>query len=316
MTLQNHYTSPISPAIEGEMETGCHAGSTPPPKLSDRMFRQFSEYITQELGIKMPPTKKTMLQGRLQKRLRILGFHSFEDYAGYVFGPEGKATEESVVLMDLVTTNKTDFFREPRHFDYLIDTAVPALINAKGAGMRRKLLVWSAGCSTGAEPYTLAMVLSDFADTMDGFDFSILATDISTKVLEKAQKAVYREHEAEPVPLELKRRHLLKSRDRSARLVRVAPALRDKVRFRRLNFMEEDFGIEQPADIIFCRNVIIYFDQKTQERVLTRICRHLKPGGFLFMGHSETLHGLNLPLVQETTAIYKRKADNSTVRNN
>lgn len=311
MTLQNHGASSISTAIEGDIETA----SSSPPILSDGTFHCFSEYITAKLGIKMPITKKTMLQGRLQKRLRILGLNSFEDYAQYVFGPEGQAKKESVNLLDLVTTNKTDFFREPRHFDYMINTAVPELIRARGAGIRKKLQVWSAGCSTGAEPYTLAMVLSDFADTVDGFDFSILATDISTQVLDKARRAVYREFEAEPVPLEMRKRHLLRSRDQSARLVRVVPGLRDKVRFRRLNFMDEDFRIEQPVDIIFCRNVIIYFDHQTQERVLLRISQHLKPGGFLFMGHSETLHGLRLPLAQATTAVYRKKADSSAMKN-
>ena len=314
MTPKSHFTSRVSTAAEWDMESESRTVSMSPPILSDRTFRHFSEYVTAELGIKMPLSKKTMLQGRLQKRLRILGLQSFEDYARYVFGPEGQATNESVILLDLVTTNKTDFFREPRHFDYLIGTAVPELIRAAGAGIRRKLQVWSAGCSTGAEPYTLAMVLSDFANTVDGFEFSILATDISTKVLDKARRAVYREYEAEPVPLEMKKRHLLRSRDRSACLVRVVPGLRDKVQFRRLNFMDEDFGIEKPVDIIFCRNVIIYFDHQTQERVLSRICRYLKPGGFLFMGHSETLHGLSLPLVQATTAIYRKKPDNPAIR--
>jgi len=281
-----------------------------PQMLSDSMFHRFSEFITAELGIKMPPSKKPMLQGRLQKRLRFLGFNSFEDYAHYVFGPEGKM-KELAHMLDLVTTNKTEFFRESRHFDYLIGTALPQLIRTTGVGLRRKLLVWSAGCSTGAEPYTLAMVLSDFASSVEGFDFSILATDISTQVLDKAQRAVYREDEVAPVPLEMKKRYLLRSKDRSARLARVVPKLRDKVQFRRLNFMEADFGIKQPADIIFCRNVIIYFDRPTQEAVLRHVCQHLKPHGFLFMGHSETLHGLRLPLSQAATTIYVRESDNT-----
>ncbi len=292
------------------LDTGTdrRALSSSPQLLSDKTFHLFSEFITAEVGIKMPLSKKTMLQGRLQKRLRLLGLNSFEDYARYVFSPEGK-DRELVHMLDLVTTNKTDFFRESTHFDYLAGVAAPELIRAAGAGVRQKLMVWSAGCSTGAEPYTLAMVLSDFADKVDRFGFSILGTDICTHALDKAVRAVYREDELAPAPLEMKKRYLLRSRDHNARLVRIVPRLRAMVQFRRLNFMESEFPIEQPADIIFCRNVIIYFDRPTQEAVLKRICGHLKPGGFLFMGHSETLHGLRLPLVQTATSIYRKKAD-------
>ncbi len=297
------------------MTTDTRTISIPPQILSDKVFHRFSEFITAELGIKMPASKKTMLQGRLQKRLRFLGLRSFEEYARYVFSPEGKENE-LVHVLDLVTTNKTDFFRESRHFDYLVATAVPELIDETGVRMRNRLTVWSAGCSTGAEPYTLAMVLGDFAENVKGFNFSILATDISTRVLEKARKAVYREDELAPVPAEMKKRYLLKSKDRSTRLVRIVPALRAAVEFQRLNFMDEDFCIEQPADIVFCRNVIIYFDRPTQEAVLRRICRYLRPGGFLFMGHSETLHGMRLPLVQATTTIYRRKPDKIAIQDN
>jgi chemotaxis protein methyltransferase CheR len=246
-----------------------------------------------------------MLEARLRKRLRALGMRSYSSYCDYIFGRQG--TEEEIVhMIDVVTTNKTDFFREPKHFEYLAGTAVPELIGTSGAGTERRLSVWSAGCSTGEEPYTLAMVLSDLADRWAGFHFLILATDISTLVLDSARNAVYEEEKIAPVPWEMKRRYLLRSRDRSRRLVRIVPALREKVKFRRLNFMDSDFGMLEPQHIIFCRNVIIYFDRPTQERLLNRFCDYLLDGGYMFMGHSETLHGLDVPLAQVAPTIYRK----------
>jgi len=270
--------------------------------LSGRDFDRLSRFIYDTCGIKMPQVKKTMLEARLQKRLRSLGMRSFTHYCDYLFAPEGQA-QELVQMLDMVTTNKTDFFREPDHFDYLTRSVLPEWLQRhEGA----TLSIWSAGCSSGEEPYTLAMVLSEFALKNPGFDFRILATDISTRVLEKAKNAIYMEPQVEPVPLDLKKKYLLRSKDRSSGLVRIAPELRDKVRFRRLNFMDGDFGMREQLDVIFCRNVIIYFDRPTQERLLQRFHRHMKPGGFIFMGHSETLSGLNVPLVSVFPTVYRR----------
>ena len=173
---------------------------------------------------------------------------------------EGELTH----MVDQVTTNKTDFFREPSHFDYLSQKALPDLALSK-----RNLVVWSAGCSTGEEPYTLAMVLGEFAGGRHGCDFLILATDISTRVLEKARLAIYDEEAIAPIPAGLKKKYLLRSRDETHSRYRVIPELRDHVRFRQLNLMEGDFGFREQMDIIFCRNVIIYFDKATQASLLT-----------------------------------------------
>lgn len=273
--------------------------------MSDRDFHRLGEFIYGSCGIKMPDSKKVMLEARLRKRLRDLEIGSFAEYCDFIFSPGG-SQNEIVHMIDLVTTNKTDFFREPRHFEYLVATALPELIESRGADTRRRLMVWSAGCSTGEEPYTLAMVLSDYAETCPGFQFLILATDISTRVLEKAKRAIYEEEKIEPVPWEMKRKYLLRGRDSKKGLVRIVPGLRETVKFRRLNFMQGDFGMREPLDIIFCRNVIIYFDRPTQERLLNRFCRHLNDGGYVFMGHSETLHGLDVPLVQVSPTVYRK----------
>lgn len=277
--------------------------------LSDKDFRRLSAFIYEECGINLPPSKKTMVEGRLRKRLRSLKMTSFPQYCDYVFSREGLETE-TVSMIDVVTTNKTDFFREPEHFDHLLGRVIPEMVYTNGLGIRTPLNIWSAACSTGEEPYTLAMVLDQFAEKCPGFQFSILATDISTIVLEKAKRAIYESEKIAPIPSIARRKYLLKSKDKSKGLVRIAPELRSLVRFRRLNLMDDDFGIAEPMAIIFCRNVIIYFDKQTQEKLLNRLCQVLMPGGYLFMGHSETLHGLNVPLVHPArgmTTIYRRR---------
>ncbi|MBI5846608.1 MAG: protein-glutamate O-methyltransferase CheR [Nitrospirae bacterium] len=273
--------------------------------MSNRDFSRLSEVIYHECGIKMSDAKKVMLEARLRKRLRELCMKSFAEYCDYLLSPKG-IENELFQMINEVTTNKTDFFREPRHFEYLVNTVLPELLRMTDLRTRRSLNIWSAGCSTGEEPYTLAMVMSEAVLQYPGLSFMILATDISTKVLEKAVRAVYEMERVETVPLEMKKKYLLRSRNKSSDLVRMSPKLRSLVRFRRLNFMEGDFGMREPMDVIFCRNVIIYFDRQTQEKLINRFCEHLAPGGYLFMGHSETLNGLNVPLVSVGSTVYRK----------
>lgn len=274
--------------------------------LSDQVFSRFSRLVYDQCGINLTAHKKTMLEARLRKRLRALGLRSFDEYAELIFSGE-RPKEELVNLIDVVTTNKTDFFREPAHFDFLLKEALPKMIATYRVGISRKLRVWSAGCSSGEEPYTLAMLLSEFAQQVPGFDFSILATDISTQILETARLGIYREEKTEPIPLELKKKYLMRSKNPEKKELRIVPELRGKVTFRHLNLMEDNFEIREPIDILFCRNVIIYFDQATQKRLLTKLSRHLFPGRYIFMGHSETLHSMNLPLQQMAPSVYRKK---------
>ena len=273
--------------------------------LSDRDFTRLSRLIYEQSGIKMPSGKKQMIEARLGKRLKSLEIHSFGAYCDYLFSREGLA-QELIGMIDLITTNKTDFFRESTHFDYLLQIVLPEWVDDQNSISGRKFRVWSAGCSTGEEPYTLAMILNEFAEKLPGFDYQILATDLSTRVLEKAKQGVYDEEKVEPVPKLLQKKYILRSKDRSSGLVRIVPELREKVRFRRLNFMDNDFGIHEPYDIIFCRNVVIYFDRPTQERLLNKFYTHLTKDGFIFMGHSETLNGLDVPLVMVHPTVYKK----------
>lgn len=270
--------------------------------LSGRDFSRLSAFVYEQAGIRLGPEKKAMLEGRLRRRLRSLNLDSYRGYCDYVFTPEGRRAE-TVPLIDVVTTNKTDFFREPAHFTFLSERALGEM-TARAGG--RPVVVWSAGCSSGEEPYTLAMVLSEYAEAHPGCSFRILATDISTQVLEKARLGVYSTHVVEPVPAALRRKYLMRSRRPGSDQVRVAPEVRQMVDFRRLNFMDADYGLEVRADAIFCRNVLIYFDRPTQEKILRRLTRYLVPGGYLFVGHSETLHEMDLPLQPLAPALYRR----------
>ncbi|WP_084154234.1 CheR family methyltransferase [Maridesulfovibrio frigidus] len=269
------------------------------PKMKEADFKKFSNLIKSEFGIKMPLTKKTMLEARLQKRLRALGFGTHSEYCDFLFSPGG-LEKELTQLIDVVTTNTTDFFREPKHFELLLSTVLPEL-----AERRAPVKVWSAGCSSGEEPYTLGIVLSEFADQNRDFKFSILATDISNDILNKAVNAVYPMSKVEVIPMAMKKKYLLKSKSKDKPLVRIAPELRRKIEFRRLNFMEK-FPFDDVKDIIFCRNVVIYFDRPTQFSLFTKFCERLSKGGFLFIGHSESISGMDLPLRQIAPTVYQK----------
>lgn len=272
--------------------------------LSHKDFLRLSEFIQKEYGIKMPEAKKTLLESRLQKRLRFLKIKTFKEYCDYLFSPEGLSSEIPYFI-DKITTNKTEFFREGSHFDFLTKHALPEIIKNIDTSYK-EIKLWSAGCSTGEEPYTLAMVLNDYTALKKNLNlhFSILATDISMEVLQTAHQAVYHESRAEPIPLSMKKRYLLKSKVRNNQIIKITSEIRNQVKFLQLNFMETDFGLKQRFDIIFCRNVIIYFDKLTQEKILKRILNYLVPGGYFFQGHSESIQGMKLPLKPVYPTVY------------
>lgn len=267
--------------------------------MGDAEFRKLSAFISSELGIKMPEVKKVMLQSRLQKRLIDLQKNSFSEYIDFVFSSEGQ--EEMINMLDIVTTNKTDFFRESGHFDYLLDTALPSYVSA---GRQRPLKIWSAGCSSGEEPYTLAIVLSEYKKNFPDFDFQITGTDISTRMLIKASTGIYAEERVANISVGIKEKYFLKSKNVQKKTVRVIPELRSKVHYQKLNFMDNVYSMESDFDMIFCRNVLIYFDRTTQEEVVRKLCSKLKTGGYFFIGHSESLSNFNVPLRQLKSTIF------------
>ncbi|MBX5141125.1 chemotaxis protein CheR [Rhizobium lentis] len=273
----------------------------PGDRISKRNFDKLAQFIYDYSGIKMPPTKLTMLEGRLRRRLRATNHSTFDDYCDFLFNHDGLA-RETVYLIDVVTTNKTDFFREAKHFEYMQTVALPAIANS---GVRT-IRTWSSACSTGAEPYTMAMVLAEFAEGRRDVSYSVLATDLSTDVLQTARQGIYPEDLIAPVPRDLQRKYVLVAKQSGRKEVRINPKLRSRVGFARMNLMDDKYPVGDLMNVIFCRNVLIYFDKQTQAGVLSRLCDCLEKGGYLFIGHSESITGFDLPLKQVSNTVFQR----------
>ena len=276
------------------------------PRLTDRHFDAVADLIQERVGIQIPPVKRTMVEGRLRKRMRALDLDTLSDYGRHIFD-EGHLAEEFGHIVDCITTNKTDFFREPVHFDQLRDDLIPQL--RRGGGPAR-LKLWSAAASTGAEAYTLAMVLHDMVLAGQALDYTILGTDVSREVLEIAADGIYPDEALQAVPAPFRRRYVMASRDPTWRVGRIVPELRARVQFKHLNLMNAQYPVERDIDIIFCRNVLIYFDKDTQRAVLGRLATHLRPGGFLIVGHSESMAGAGVTgLTQISSTVFGRAKD-------
>jgi chemotaxis protein methyltransferase CheR len=274
--------------------------------LSHHDYQRLSNLIGNSVGIKLPPAKRLMVEGRLRKRVRALNLPSFEVYCQRLFR-DGGLDAELPHLINAVTTNKTDFFREPEHFDFLEQRIVPSLLAGRRSGPSPLLKVWSAASSNGAEAYTIAMVLADLAAARGDFRFAVLGTDISTSVLAQAQRAVYPAEMISPVPQDKQARYVMFPRKQSPRPeVRIAPELRRLVRFNRLNLMDTSYPFDHDVDVIFLRNVLIYFDKQDQERVISRLVDHLRPNGYLILGHSESMIGTNLTMRPVAPAVFQR----------
>jgi len=252
-------------------------------------------------GIRLTPVKKNLLEGRIRKRQVALGLSSPHAYCEFLLSRQGLHAELEDFI-NALTTNKTDFMREFGHFQFLMDVALPRLLRE-----RRQLQFWSAACSKGAEPYTLAMVLEEYLRQFPqcGMDYQILATDIDTHILQEAVQAIYSESEIKPVPQEWRSRYLLKGKSGRREQVRIVPALRKKVRFQHLNLMDA-FDFDTRLDVIFCRNVTIYFDRDTQNRLIRKFLSVLRPDGYLIMGHSESLDIQANPLRAIAPSIYQK----------
>lgn len=274
--------------------------------LSLRDFKRIADLIGGEVGIKLPPAKRLMIEGRLRKRVRALGLSGLEAYSAYLFQGDGLRAERPH-LINAVTTNKTDFFREPEHFDVLEQRLVPALLELRRSERQPLLKIWSAASSTGAEAYTLAMVLADVVAQRHDFRFAILGTDISTSVLEQGERAVYPTELVAPVPPAKQQRYLMHARKPGARPeVRIVPELRRLVQFARLNLMDASYPFDRDVDVIFLRNVLIYFDKADQEKVIIRLVEHLRPGGYLILGHSESMIGTAVTMRQVAPAVFQK----------
>jgi len=269
-------------------------------KIDDKSFNRLSTYITERYGIKLPLTKRSMLESRLNKKVRSLGMESYEEFLDFIFSQEGQQSE-LLHVVDLITTNKTDFFREPEHFEFLSNTYLPQWMTGNSGLFK----IWSAGCSSGEEPYTLTMVLGDFSRRNSQFAYSLLASDVSIRMMQDAFRGIYSIEKIATLPIEKKRTYFLRSKQHPD-VVRVKPEYRKKIHYKRINLMDDSFGVlKNEFDVIFCRNVLIYFDKPTQEKVIRKFIQHLKPGGLLFLGHSESILGMDLPLKHIRPTVYQ-----------
>ena len=271
-------------------------------EISDELFLQLGKMITERFGIKLPLEKKIMFQARLQRHLRDLNIHSFEEYAELLTNNQGESAELDI-LADYISTNKTEFFRNNYHFDFISKHILPELMTQNLRQTDLKL--WSAGCSSGQEAYSMGITLEEFM-RMKGvrFDYSILATDISGRMLKAAKEAIYPTSHVVEIPLDLKHRYFLKSKSLKEQQVRVVKDIREKVRVAYMNLMDTTYPFNKQFDIVFLRNTLIYFSPQVQLKVLTKVIESLKPGGYLFIGHSESLINMHLPIKSIAPSAY------------
>jgi chemotaxis protein methyltransferase CheR len=265
-------------------------------RLSDAELSRIVRLVYERSGITLHSGKRALVLARLQKRLRHGGFSSFREYLAHVEADTSGA--EITALLDAIATNHTSFFREPQHFDFLRSTVVPKFATGQ-------MRVWSAACSSGEEPVTIAITLLGALDGNPQSRIRILASDLSTKALGIAQSGVYKMERVAGIPLDTLRRHFERGLGAQAGQARVAAHVRRLIEYRQLNFLEaNDLG--ERFDVIFCRNVMIYFDRDVQQRVVSLLERHLAPDGYLFISHSESLNGTSHGLRWVAPAIYQR----------
>ncbi len=276
--------------------------SCSPIPVTDDEFRLFQQLVYQWSGIFLSPIKRALLAARLSKRVRQLGLRSFSEYYRHLSQGED---DERRILLDSICTNETHFFREPAQFDFLDQVVLPGMM-ADGRRQKR-IRVWSAGCSTGEEPFSLAMLLHDRL-AASGWSIEILATDLSTRVLEKAANAEWPVESAAEIPPAYLRRYMLKGRKSKEGIMRAGPQLRSLIHFAQLNLSDAVYAIPGQFDLIFCRNVMIYFDQTSKKHVFERLVAHLAPGAYLFLGHAESGTGWREDLVPVRPAICQYRA--------
>jgi chemotaxis protein methyltransferase CheR len=278
--------------------------------VTDRDFRQFAALVRRQTGIALNETKRPLVCARLRKRLRHYGYVRLKQYYDHLTerDPTG---EELVRMVNALTTNKTDFFREPHHFALIRADVLGPVVRANGA---RRLRIWSAGCSSGEEAYSIAFTVLDGVPDIAAWDVRILASDIDTDMLAHATRGVYLEERVAGVPPALRARYFMPGRGASEGLVRVRPEVRRLVTFRRINLRDEPWPIRVAFDAIFCRNVLIYFDRALQQEVVGRLVEHLTLGGHLFLGHSESLLGMTTGLRPVGKTVYQKVAGQKVPR--
>ena len=265
-------------------------------ELNEKYFKKVSQIVYQVSGINLKGGKEALVRARLMKRLRVMGMESFEEYLKFIDSNSG--AKELGCMIDEMTTNKTFFFREIEHFNYLCEKILPELKD-------NKLRFWSAACSSGEEPFSLAILLMENIPRIKSMDVRILATDISTKMLNKARKAVYEEETLRNVPKLFLQKYFVKVRNESFLAYQLKDDVSSIIQFSWLNLMEA-WPMKGLFNVIFCRNVMIYFDRPTQQKLINRFWALIEPGGYLFVGHSESLSGISHQFKYVRPATYRK----------
>ncbi len=269
------------------------------PDIADADYGRFRGLILAQTGIHLGDHKRQLLVARLAQRLKTLGLDSFSTYYEYV--AQDKSGAELRTLINRITTNKTSFFREPHHFEFLRSRLIPEARRRERAELR----IWSAACSSGEEPYSIAITVAETLGTFHAWNVRILASDIDTEILGRARAGRYALQTLEGISSERLRAHFLRGYGEFEGLVQVRPELERMIDFRRINLSHPDWGVVERFDAVFCRNVIIYFDRPTQQRIVQRLAGRLKPEGYFFCGHSENLHWLRHLLVPVEPTVYR-----------
>lgn len=274
-----------------------------PQLIPGPAYRTLTELVYEHSRIRLGPDKQTLVANRLRKRLLGLGLDSYEDYCALLQSPQGG--EELEELVDLISTNHTRFYREPEHFSFLTRRVLPALVPQLRAA-RAPLRLWSAAASSGEEPYTMAMAVAEGLQAHPGVEWQILATDISRRMLARAEQGVYPMEAVQPVPPDLLKRYFQKGIGSRAGVCRVKPELRQHLQFARVNLFQAAYPVPGRLHVIFCRNVMIYFDPPSRALAVQRLSQHLAPGGYLVVGHSESLLGLRHGLLSVQQGVYQK----------
>jgi len=276
--------------------------------IEDREFNFLKDIIYDKTGIALAPHKKIMLQSRLNIRLRQNHIANFVEYVNKLKNDKIFYNQEIPEIINRITTNKTDFFRENHHFEYLKNTCFPSIEEKAKTTGRRKVRIWSSASSTGEEPYSLAITVAEFFQGKPGWDIKIYASDIDTNVLNTAQKGSYKEERLSPVKTEYKTKYFTVTQTDKEKEFTAKPILKDLLIFKKINLLEEPYPIQEKIDIIFCRNVIIYFDKPTQKKIFNQMERLLVDDGILIIGHSETMFGISDSFKFLGHTIYQKKS--------
>lgn len=308
------------PAADQSLDVLPPAAGKPAPGpphfgLSQSLYQRFQQLIYTETGIWLSDAKKALLCGRLSKRLRALDLARLGDYYKLVSQPEQQP--ERTLMIDAITTNETHFFREPKHFEFLARQVIPKWKEEAEQRLRpKRIRIWSAGCSSGEEPYSVAMVLASHLPEHEGWDVQIMASDISTRVLEKARKGVYSMERVHEIPKHLLQQFVLKGIDTQEGTIKIMPQIRNLVRFVRINLSSGPFGFENTFDLVLCRNVLIYFDRNSKRKAVENLVKCVTQDGFLLIGHAEHLNAVTTSLRSLAPTIYCKAESHDRMAHN